>query len=78
MQNQQTQQHFGQQPQQPMQNQQAQQPNNQTPMYKQALAQDGLVKQEPGKDVGASNGPMGSSRYMDISSGFNKNSYMLM
>jgi hypothetical protein len=70
-----------QQPIQPPQQQnfgQPQQQNQQAPMYKQALAQDGLVKQEPGKDVGASNGPMGTSRYMDISSGFNKNSYMLM
>jgi len=55
--------------QQPMQ-QPNQQPNQQ-PAYQQALSQDGL-------SVQPISGPVGTSKYMDISSGFNKNSYMLM
>jgi hypothetical protein len=71
---QQPQQQFQQQPQQPQQpQQQPQQPQT----YQQALSQDGLVKPEENvpQPMG---GPVGSSRYMDISAGFNKNSYMLM
>jgi hypothetical protein len=52
--------------------------NNQTPVYKQALAQDGIVKPESNQQTQPIGGPVGSSKYMDISGGFNKNSYMLM
>jgi hypothetical protein len=66
-----------QQPQQAQHFQQQQQPPPQQPAYQQALSQDGLVKPEQNnpQPIG---GPGGSSRYMDISGGFNKNSYMLM
>jgi hypothetical protein len=65
-----------QQAQQPVYQQQPQQ-GQQQPVYQQALSQDGLVNAEQNipQPMG---GSVGSSRYMDISGGFNKNSYMLM
>jgi len=64
-----------------VQQQQQQQPpqqlSNQIPVYKQALSQDGLVKPEESNQQPIG-GPVGTSKYMDISNGFNKNSYMLM
>jgi hypothetical protein len=66
------------QPQQPQQSQPQQPQQPQQPLaYQQALSQDGLVKPEQNTPQ-PMGGPIGSSRYMDISSGFNKNSYMLM
>jgi len=60
------------------QEQQPQQQQQQPPQtYQQALSQDGLVKPEQNTPQ-PMGGPVGSSKYMDISGGFNKNSYMLM